>query len=65
MTKLFTPDCAFWCRYTATQLNNILEKTGNLDHMVHDVVGDVEASLQMAPFSWYFGVLKVEKIAEF
>ena len=29
---------------------------GNPNHMISDVFGDVEACLQMVPFSWCFGV---------
>lgn len=54
--KPFTPDHTFWSRFITTQFRAIFWETwGNPSHMISDVVGDVEACLQMVPFSWCFG----------
>ena len=42
--------------------SNILGNPGNPIHMISDIVDDTEACLQMAPFSWCFGVLKVDYV---
>ena len=56
--KPFTPDSG---ADSQPSFCNILGNPGNPDHMISNVVDDVEDCLQMAPFSWCFGVLKAIK----
>ena len=51
--KLSTPHPAFWRGFT-TQFEQYFGKPGKSNHMISDVVGDVGACLQMAPFSYGF-----------
>ena len=39
-------------------LSNAPGEQGNPNHMISDVVDDIEACLKMAPFSWCFRVPK-------
>ena len=47
-TTSFTPDHAYWCRFTTTHSDQHSGKPENPDHMISDVADDIEACLQMA-----------------
>lgn len=66
--KPFTPDCAFWHGFMRAQFRAAFWRTWGIliAYMISDVADiELEACLQMVRFLICFGVLIVEKIAEF